>query len=259
MAPEISIFWRALISMILLGLYVKITKLDLRIKSLQDFNAVFLGGGLMGIHWVTYFYSLLYSNVAVALLTLHTFPAMTSILEPLILKTRFKIYQLFLAMLVMLGIYLISPEFKLDDDTTLAVIFGLISALAYALRNIYTRKVVSGYNGSVMMFFQLAVTSFVLLPMLFFKDSTAFVHDIPYLMGLVVISTSMGHTLLVHYLKKFSAVTVGLMSAIIPVYGILWAFIFLGEVPAYMTIIGGLLILASFVAETVLSNKFGDK
>lgn len=256
MDPEVSIFWRCLLATFILGTYLYFRKADFSIKFKQDFNLIMIGGGLMGFHWVTYFYSLSLANVAIAILTLHTFPAMTAILEPLILKTKFRLYHLILASLVMLGIYIISPSMDLGDDVVLAVLFGLFSAFSYALRNIFTRKVMPNYNGSSMMFFQLCIMTFMLIPFLFMKSSAELLtHDWPFILGLAVLTTCIGHTLLVVNLKNYSAVTVSLMSSIIPVYGILWPFIFLSEVPSQSTMIGGAFILVSFFVEGYMSNR----
>jgi len=256
MAPEVTIFWRCLFAMIILGLFVRYRKLGLGIKSTQDFYLILLGGSLMGLHWVTYFYSLSLSSVAIAILSLHTFPAMTALLEPLILKSKFQLYHLILAALVILGIYFIVPSFDTNDDTVKAVIFGLVSALAYALRNIFTRKVMPRYHGSSMMFFQLCVMTLMLSPFLFLKSSAELVtHDWPFVLALAVFTTCIGHTLLVINLKRYPAVTVALLSSIIPIYGIIWPFIFLGEVPKMTTIIGGAFILASFSAEAWFARR----
>ena len=254
--PEVAIFWRCIVAAFFLGLYVWVKKLDLKIKSKSDYNLIMVGGGLMALHWVTYFYSLSLANVAIAILTLHTFPAMTALLEPLLLKTKFELYHLGLAILVMTGIYIIAPSMDLGDDVVLAIVFGLCSALAYALRNIFTRKVMARYHGSTMMFYQLCIMTFMTLPFLFFKTSVPLLTDDWHLiLALAIVTTCVGHTLLVQNLKYYSAVTISLMSSIIPVYGILWPFIFLDEMPSGSTILGGALILVSFFVEGFMSSK----
>ncbi len=256
LAPEVAIFWRCLFAMILLGLFLKIRGVGIKIRN-GDRGMIFLGGLLMGIHWVTYFYSLSLAYVAIAILTLHTFPAMTAILEPLILKTKLRLYHLFLAALIILGIYIITPSLDLHDNLVLAIVFGLLSALTYALRNIYTRKLVGYYDGSSMMFMQLVVMSLLTLPFLTIKTSAPLVVDGDWtlILALALITTCIGHTLLVQNLKHYSAVSIGLMSSIIPVYGIIWPFIFLDEIPSKNVLLGGAIILTSFFAEAIVSNR----
>jgi len=260
MEPEVTVFWRCLFAAMLMGLFLKISKRNMGIKSKQDYNLIMLGGGLMALHWVTYFYSLQLSNVAIAMITLHTFPAMTTLLEPIILKTRFQAYHLILALLIIMGIWIMTPSISTDDDTVVAIGFGLFSAFAYALRNIFTRKVMPRYNGSTMMFFQLCIMAFILMPFLFFKSSQPLLtDDWPELIGLVLLTTCLGHTLLVVNLKRYKAVTVALLSSIIPVYGILWSYLLLGEEPSSDTLKGGLFILSTFIVEALYAGRGSKK
>ena len=256
MAPEVTIFWRCLVAVLCLGLFLKFKKIGTSLNSREDLKLILLGGILMGVHWVTYFYSLSLANVAIAILTLHTFPAMTAILEPLILKTKFQFYHLALAILVMVGIYIIVPEISFSNGVFAASVFGIISALAYALRNIYTRKIMKNYNGTVMMYYQLIVMTLLLSPYLAIKSSAPLLtHDWPYVLALAVFTTCIGHTLLVVNLKKYSAVTLSLLSSIIPIYAILWPYLFLSETPQTNTLIGGGFILMSFLVEAVMTKR----
>jgi drug/metabolite transporter (DMT)-like permease len=240
---------------LILGLYIKIRKFDFLPKKSSDIKLILLGGILMGVHWVSYFYALSLSNIAIAMLTLHAFPAMTSILEPLILKTKFQNYHFILASLVIAGVWIILPSFNIENKTVIAVGLGLVSALSYALRNIWTRKIMIHYNGSVIMFYQLFVMTVLLFPFLFIFSSSYVMTDWPYLVALALFTTVMGHTLLVMSLKHFSAISVSLISSIIPVYGILWGVFFLQEIPNTKTLLGGSLIMASFLIETYYSQK----
>ena len=259
MQPEVAIFWRCLLATLCLGLFLKWRKIPTLLQERKDLKLIILGGVLMAVHWVTYFYALSLANVAIAILTLHTFPAMTAILEPIILKTKFKLYHLILAVLVVIGIYIIVPEINISNGIFAASVFGIISALAYALRNIYTKKVMKNYNGSVMMYYQLIIITFLLTPYLFLKSSsTLLTHDWPFILGLAIFTTCVGHTLLVVNLKKYSAVTLSLLSSIIPIYAILWPYLFLNETPERNTFIGGGFILLSFIVEAVMTERKAD-
>ncbi|NNE13777.1 MAG: EamA family transporter [Saprospiraceae bacterium] len=253
--PELAIFYRCLLAAIMLFLFIRIRKLPYKNIVKDDKRFILLGGGLLAFHWVTYFYALSIHSIAIAILTLHTFPVMTAIFEPLILKTKFHSYHLLLAILVMIGIWIILPSFDIGDKLVLATLFGIVSALSYALRNIWTKKVMSRYNGSVMMFYQVFIAMVVLSPYLFFYESHFTTNDWIFIPCLAFVTTVLGHTLLVSSLKHYSAVTVSLISCIIPIYGVLWGVIFINEIPNSKTIIGGSLILLSFIVESYFSQR----
>jgi len=43
----------------------------------------------MGGHWITYFYALKLSNVAIGMLSLFAYPIFTALLEPFFIKVKF--------------------------------------------------------------------------------------------------------------------------------------------------------------------------
>ena len=87
-SPALSILWRSIFAIVILGLFCWYTKVNLKIVSKKDIGTIALSGFFLGAHWITYFYSLQLSNVAIALLSLFTYPILTVFLEPLFYKTK---------------------------------------------------------------------------------------------------------------------------------------------------------------------------
>lgn len=214
-----------------------------------------VGGCLMGIHWVTYFYSLSLSSVAIGMLSIYTYPVITTFLEPLLLKTRFSKMHLGLAVLVLFGIYFLVPEFSFENEQTLAVAFGVTSAFFYSLRNLLMKQEVEKYNGSVLMMYQMIIITIMLSPVLFIFDLSAVPSQLVPIFFLAVVTTCFGHTLLLMSFRNFSVTTASIISSAQPVYGILLGLFFLGEHPAVNTIIGGTLIIFAVFAEITRSMK----
>ena len=253
--PPVTIMSRALIACLLLFLYCRWKKIVLFKAFKKDALPIFIGGVLIGLHWVTYFYALRLSNVAIGLLSIFTYPVMTSFLEPLLLKTRFQKIHLLLAFLVLIGLFFLVPEFNLDNNYTVAVLFGLFSALCYALRNIILKKQIQRHNGVALMWYQLIVVSVLLLPLLGFFEFELIIEQWPALVLLALLTTAIGHTLFLMSFKHFSITTASIMSSAQPIYGILIGMIFLSEYPDLSTVFGGLLILTSVVIESIRSFR----
>ncbi|MCX2680088.1 DMT family transporter [Galbibacter sp. EGI 63066] len=260
--PEQTIMFRAMLAMVFVFLFCRYKKYNLGIEKGKDLKIVILCGVFFGIHWVTYFYALQLSSVAIGMLSIYTYPAITSFLEPLILKTRFRKSHVGLAVLVLAGVYFLVPEVSFKNQHFIAVLFGVTSAFFYALRNILMKPKVEKYNGSVLMLYQLVIISILLSPLLF---KTNFVDVKPQLWAicfLALLTTTVGHTLLLMSFRHFSATTASIMSSVQPIYGILMGMLFLGEFPAWHTIIGGALILSAVFIEsirTVKDNKNSDE
>lgn len=254
LAVPVTIASRALLAFLALWIYCRYKKISLGIVSKDRMN-VFLSGLLMGLHWITYFYALQLSNVAIGMLSLFTYPILTAFLEPLLLKTRFQRIHLLLGLLVLMGIYFLVPDFDLKNNYTLAVLVGVFSALCYALRNLLLKTKVAAYNGSMLMCYQTAIVGILLLPAFFFFDLSLLSSQLPAIVALAILTTAVGHTLFLRSFKNFSITTASIISSIQPVYGILIGAILLKEIPALYTIVGGLLILSSVVIESFRSYR----
>jgi len=250
----VTIGIRSFLALVLLLLYCRYKGISFGLSS-KDRGPIILSGFLMGIHWLAYFVALQKSNVAIGMLSLFTYPVITAFLEPLFLKTKFQKMHLLLGFLVLFGIYFLVPDFSFEHSYTIAIGFGVFSALCYAVRNIILKKQVNKYQGSVLMAYQMAIICCMLIPAFFYYDLETVPSQWQGLLGLAVVTTVFGHTMFVNCFKYFSITTISILSSIQPVYGILIGAFFLSEIPTWSTVIGGCLILTSVIVESVRSYR----
>lgn len=256
MPVPVIIAQRALLAGTLLYIFCKWKNIELSVKK-QDRKTILLGGVLLGLHWLTYFYALKLSNVAIGMLSMFTYPIITSLLEPLILKTKFQFIHLFLGALVLVGIYFLVPEFSLENSHVRAICFGVFSAVCYATRNILMKSKINNYHGSALMMYQLVIVAVILVPSYFIFDTSNMVSQFPFVLTLALLTTAVGHTLFLISLKYFSTTTASIISSTQPVYGIIIAALVLNEYPEQATLVGGAIILLSVVIESVRTYKRG--
>ena len=252
--PEITIWWRCVFAVIFIGLFCWYKKYDLKIKSRKDAFSLVLSGFLLGAHWVTYFYALHLSSVAIGMLSLFTYPVITALLEPVFFRTKLSKNQLVLSGLVVVGIYFLTPELNFENSDTKGVLMGIISAVFYALRNILTKRNISHYNASKVMFYQMLVIIVFLWPVTI-DYQYASANNWPRIIVLALITTAIGHTLFVNSFKNFTITAVSIMSSMSPIYGIIFGMLFLSEIPSTSTFFGGALILTTVVIESFQSAK----
>lgn len=255
MPTPVVIWWRSILGCLFLYMFCYYKKFDIKISSKKDIISIIISGLFLGIHWLTYFYALKLSNVAIGMLSLFTFPIITAFLEPLFIKVKFDPIYLLLGFMVLLGIYILAPEFNLESSHVKGILFGLVSAVFYALRNIMSKKLTNKHNGSGIMLYQILVLSIVLAPTLFYMETSSIKTQFPYVIILALITTAVGHTMLVNSLKHFSVSTASIINSMQPIFGIIIAFFFLNETPTLNTFFGGSLILATVIIESVRSRK----
>ncbi|CAI8299834.1 MAG: Uncharacterised protein [Flavobacterium sp. SCGC AAA160-P02] len=255
MPSEIIVWFRSLFAMIILFAFCKFKKINLKFYDRKTPLPLLISSLFMAVHWITYFYALKLSNVALGMLSLYTFPVITALLEPVFLKTKFNLIHVYLGIIMLIGVFILAPEFSLESSDVKGILFGLFSALCYSIRILILKKLVQNYHGSMLMFYQTFVITIILAPILFFMDVSGFQSQLPYLLILAIVTTAIGHSLMIHSLKFFSASTATLISGIQPVFGIIIAFIFVNEIPSLNTFWGGLLILSTVFIETIRSKK----
>ena len=253
--PPLIIWSRAFVAFLVLGAYCYWKKEKIRRGFVENRSTIIFSGTLLTLHWVTYFFALQWSGVAIGMLSMFTFPIMTVFLEPLFFKTKFHPIHLMFGALILIGIYLLVPSFNYENVQTKGLFMGLFSALAYAFRNLIIKKNVQKFNGSLLMFYQMGITIILLFPVLMFYPLDTFTTQIPYLLFLGLVTTAIGHTLFLNCLTYFTVSTASIMNSIQPIFGIIIAFFFLNETPPASSLIGGGIILITVVIESLRSHK----
>jgi drug/metabolite transporter (DMT)-like permease len=252
---EIIIWFRSFLAAIFLYAFLRFKKTDLRIQQQKEYLPFFIGGVFMALHWVTYFYALKLSNVGLGMLSLYTFPVMIALLEPIILKVKFQPIHVLFGVLILVGLYILTPEFDIESTQVKGILFGVFSAFCYAFRILILKKHAANYDGTLLMFYQVIIVSILLLPTLFFMDVSGLKTQWPYLLLLAFLTTAVGHSMMLHSLKFFSASTTSIISSLQPIFGIIMAIFFLNEIPTSNTFIGGFLILFTVVIESYRMKK----
>jgi drug/metabolite transporter (DMT)-like permease len=189
------------------------------------------------------------------MLSLFTFPVITALLEPFFTKVKFDPVHIVLGIIVLIGIYILAPEFNLKSGQLQGVLFGLLSAVCYALRILILKGHIAKYNGTMLMFYQVTILSVILVPVLFYMDVSNITSQYPYVFLLALLTTAIGHTMFVNSLKYFKASTASIIGSAQPVFGIIIAFFFLKEIPTIHTFVGGALILTTVVIESIRSKS----
>lgn len=185
-------------------------------------------GAIAALHWISFFGAIKYSNVSVALVCFSSVGFFTSILEPVITKRRIIWMDVFLGLLVMLGIYII---FHFDGQYQTGILIGIISAALGAVFPIFNRQFMQRMNAATLMSYELAggwITVTLLLP--FYENAFPSTHwwpsqsDWVWLLVLSWLCSVWAFQLSANALKKISAFTVNISYNLEPVYGILLAF-----------------------------------
>jgi len=225
-------------------------KKSLLLNNSKDYLIAILLGLFLALHWVTYFHAMQVSTIAVGVISLFTFPIITVFLEPLFHGDKPHLKDIISAMLVLFGIYLLIPEFSLNNETTLGMLWGVLSALLFSLRNIIQGRYFKSYSAKHSLFYQTLVSIIILIPFSYSIIPAVTTIQWGQLLILGIFFTALPHTLFAFSLLKLKAKTVSLVACIQVVYATLFAAILLNEWPTISTALGGTIIVLTAMYES---------
>ena len=213
---------------ILFGLLKKFQKI-----SISDILKIAGVGFIAAMHWVTFYGSIKYANVSVALVCFAAIGFFTALFEPIILRKKLNRVELLLGLITLSGIYII---FHFDTQFKTGIILGIISAILASLFPIFNREFLKRINVETMLTWQQTgglITLSILLPFYLQKFPVQTIipnlNNLGWLLVLSWFCSVIAFQLSSNALKRLSAFTVNLTFNLEPVYGIILAFIIYKE------------------------------
>ncbi|QLG44151.1 DMT family transporter [Costertonia aggregata] len=257
------VWYRMLLASLIIGVYLWIKKVSLKVGVKTLCTMIFVGI-VIALHWVTFFMAIKVSNVSIALATMSTGAFFTAFLEPVLYKRKIIWYEICFGILVIVGLYII---FQVETEYLHGIILALVSSFLAAIFSLMNGKLVKHQKPSIISFYELFggvvfLTIYLLGMQSFTTDFFSLAHtDWIYIFILASACTAYAFIASVKVMRFISPYTVMLTVNLEPIYGMLLAFIVLGESEKMTPLfyLGGLLILLTVVANGVLKNKLRQK
>ncbi|CAN5693970.1 DMT family transporter [soil metagenome] len=249
------VWYRLLLTVVILGALLFFKK-QLELLSMKEALKIFGVGLIVAIHWVSFYGSVKYGNVSIAVVCLSASGFFTAFFEPWINKTRVLLLEVALGFISICGIYIIfdfHPQFKTG------VIFGIISAIGSSLFPIFNKQLLQHHKPATLTLYELGggllaltvIVPFYLMqfPAAYYLPTTI---DWMWLLILAALCTVLCFDLQLHALRKISPFTANLTYNLEPVYGIVLAFLIFKENNSlnFHFYLGVLLIIAALLLQT---------
>ena len=185
-------------------------------------------GIIAAAHWLTFYGSIKYANVSIALVCFASIGFFTSLFEPLLLGTKFRWVECVLGLFILLGIYLI---FHFDWQYRTGIVLGMISSVFASLFPTWNRYFLREIPATTLLAWQqtggfLFLTAILPLYLSYSTIGTTVPtwEDWGWILFLVLGCSVWAFQLSAAALKKLSAFAVNLSFGMEPLYGILLAF-----------------------------------
>ena len=244
---------------LLLALFILRKKIFFR--DYREWLWLALSGSILAVHWIAFFQAIQVSTVAIGLLSFASYPLFTTLLEPLFFREALQRRNIFAALIVICGLYLMATSTEDTSDilsgaVVQGLLWGLGAGLGFALLTLLNRGHVRKHSPLLLTCWQNGFAALVLLPWSFSASWIISGKDWGLLFILGVVCTVGGHTLLINGLRHVRAQVASLLIAgLEPVFAIVFALFLLGEIPSVQTLLGGILIVGTTVFITGKSNE----
>jgi len=226
------VWYRLLISSVTMWIIFSLAK-KLQRVSIKDILKLSGIGFLSALHWVSFYGSIKYANVSVALVCFSAVGFFTALFEPLFFRKKINPVEVLLGLIVIAGISVI---FHFDPKYKTGIILGVICAVLLAIVMILIRQFVKRINSQTLLTYQLSgglITLSFFMPFYLKQFPTSYLipdfNDWMWLLVLAWFCSVLAFQFSVNALKKLTAFTVNLSFNLEPVYGILLAFVIYRE------------------------------
>lgn len=246
---------RVIWSSITLFILLRITKTNLKLKNKRDYIISACTGVVLAGHWTTFFMAIQSASVAIGTITFSAFPLFLTFFEPLVFHEKLRKKNIFSAFILLIGVGITIPSFSFENKITMGIVWGLISALSYAIMSLANRYLSGHYEARLICFYEQGTATIFLLPSMFLIPAKWTFQSFMGVAAIGLVCTAVAHSLYVAAQKNVKAQTAGIISSMETVYGILFAFLFLKEAPGLREIIGGIIILGVAVFSSLTSSK----
>lgn len=252
------VWYRMGIASLLILLYIRYKQLPLKVST-KVMVWMIVGGITIALHWIAFFKAIKVSNVSVTLATMSTAAFFTAFLEPIWYGRKIISYEIGFGLIVIVGLYLI---FQVETDYFEGIVLALIAAFLSAVFTLINGKLIKSHKPSVISFYELG--SGVLFLTLFMVFQGGFTReffvlsmgDWMYIGILASVCTAFAYIASVKIMRHITPYTVVLTVNLEPVYGIMLAFLLLGDDEKMRPLfyLGGFIVLLTVVANGVLKQ-----
>jgi len=262
MATGPVVFYQFLFGFLALAVYLAVTGKISGIRLKGKRKALLLLGIWQAGVMLSYYTAVSFINVSISVLLLYTAPFYVLLIAPILLKEKPSKKSLAALIISLVGVVIVvGPENLVSGSSDggsgymLGVLMGLFSGFFYACIIMTSRYLRDEYSGLEQLFISTCVTLAVLIPFVRQASATSMIQNLPVLLFLGVMITSVGSILYFTGLVHVKAQNASIISLLEPVSAIFFAYIIFKDPVSTKTILGCILILLSSLLVSLEDEK----
>src|SRR5262249_15659317 len=240
------VFTRTFIGALFLALIFIFSKKKMQLwKNKSHFLSLVISGIAMGISWVFLFEAYKQIGVSIATLAYYCGPVIVMILSPIIFKEKLTAIKIIGFLTVVMGMFCVNEQSLLQNNVSWGLVFGILSAVAYAFMVIFNKKAKS-ITGLENPMWQLGVSFLTVAIFLVLREGFA-IHITPGnlvpILLLGIVNTGIGCYFDFSSIGDLPVQTVAILGYLEPLSALFFSDAFLGESLSFLQVMGAVLIL----------------
>jgi drug/metabolite transporter (DMT)-like permease len=244
----VFVFFRVFITSIFL---IPVIRKRVNLRNLIN-KYVFLSGIFLALNWILLFYAVSIIQVSEAILLYYSGPIF-AILVMHFLGERIGINRYISIIIAFTGIFIII------NPTTLNISIGALIALAsgifYGLLAVASKMATGIVNSKELVFYQTIISTIITSPFLLILRFNLTLNNIVIVTIAALVNTLLALFLWYDALTKISVQLSSILSYLDPVFAMLFAFIFLHQIPTLISLLGGILIIISGIFSVIIETR----
>lgn len=225
------VWYRILVTVVVMFGYARWTKLDLRITRRQLWQLSGIGL-IIAAHWMSFYGAIKVSNISVTMVAFSTGTLFSSIIEPLFFRRAIRTYEIVIGLIIIGGIALI---FSIELHFWMGIMLGIFAAFTSSLFGVFNGLMARQLRSTVISLYELGaalvgLTLFIICtgnmgPAFFTLDGRSVIG----ILLLSLVCTVFPFITLVNLTRFISPYTIALTVNLETVYGIIWAIAYYKE------------------------------
>lgn len=211
------------------------------------------------IPFIFYAYAALHIDASLSVILNSTSPMFGALFGYLLLKNKLSILQMIglLTGLVGVGIVTSITLFEGSTDIYLSIAACIGAALLYGFSGSWIKRNALHVDSKTLTLGTLLFGGLMLLPFSFFYEfsETIKIGHIGALIVFGIMCTSVPYLIYYKLIQDVGAMKALTVTYLMPVFGVIWALLYLGEVPGYNVYIGSVVILIGVFLVTYRKQK----
>ncbi|MBM7616251.1 DMT family transporter [Alkaliphilus hydrothermalis] len=256
--PETLLSLRFILSGIILFIYLRLSKVSIKVTKRDLMYLFLLGGVLYSATAIFYFYSIRYISTALSVLIMYTHPMMVALLSNIFDRERLTVQVLMSMTVAFMGLSMILGDSLVLKVNTFGILLALATAISYSLYIFISSRIIKKVPSLVATAY-ISISAFGGLVGLGLAQGNLSLNfdttvGIP-LVGLVFCSTIFALVFFLKGVEVLGATKSTIISMFEPVFAVVFSMLIFKETLSFLQLVGGIAVLSGAVMVMIMKEK----